>query len=112
MALVSYEDFLKITILAGTILSAEENNELIKPSIVLSIDFGENIGIKKSSAQLKKNYQCRDLVGKQVAAVINFSPKQIGNFLSEVLVLGFPDENKDPILISPDTKIINGKRLF
>ena len=79
---------------------------------MLSIDFGKAIGIKKSSAQLKKNYLCKDLLGKQVIAVINFSPKQIGNLLSEVLVLGFPDENHEPILISPDSEITNGKRLY
>ena len=112
MALISFEDFLKVEIYVGTILTAEENNSLKKPSIILTIDFGKKIGIKKSSAQLKKNYNCVDLVNKQVAAIINFHPKQIGNVISEALVLGFPDENNEPVLITPDLKIKNGKKLY
>ena len=83
-----------------------------KPSIVLTIDFGEKIGIKKSSAQLQANYDSSELLNKQIAAVINFPPKQIGKFMSEVLVLGFPDENNEPILVTPDFKIKNGGKLF
>ena len=112
MPLISFEDFLKVEIYAGTILTAEENNNLKKSSIILTIDFGENIGIKKSSAQLKENYNCVDLINKQVAAVINFPPKQIGNLISEVLVLGFPDDNNEPVLVSPDLKVKNGKKLY
>ena len=85
---------------------------LKKPSIVLTIDFGEKIGIKKSSAQLQANYDSSKLLNKQIAAVINFPPKQIGKFMSEVLVLGFPDENNEPILVTPDFKIKNGGKLF
>ncbi len=109
---VSYSDFKKIDIRVGTILSAELNEKLKNPSIVLFIDFGEKIGIKKSSAQIKKNYDIKNLVNKQVAAVTNFPPKQIGNLISEVLVLGFPDINNEPILIVPEKKVENGGRLF
>ena len=112
MSLISYDDFKKVDILVGTIISATENNSLKKPSIVLEIDFGKKIGIKKSSAQLKANYSIDKLVNKQVAAVINFPPKQIGKMISEVLVLGFPDNNNEPILISPDIIVSNGGKLF
>ena len=107
-----YSDFLKVDIRVGTILRAEENNNLNKPSIILEIDFGKQIGIKKSSAQLKSNYEVQDLIHKQVAAVINFPIKQIGKVISEVLVLGFPDSQNEPILVSPDYKIENGGRLY
>ena len=110
--LISYSDFTKIDIRIGTIISAELNNKLRKPSYVLKIDFGDKIGIKKSSAQLTKNYSIDQLLDKQIAAVINFPKKQIGDLISEVLVLGFPDENNEPILISPDKKLVNGGRLY
>ena len=112
MNLITYDDFLKVEICVGTIISAEENNNLKKPSIILIIDFGDKIGIKKISAQLKSNYECKNLINKQIAAVVNFPPKQIGNIISEVLVLGFPDENNEPILVSPEYKIKNGERLY
>ena len=112
MNLITYDDFLKVEIHAGTIISAEENNNLKKPSIILVIDFGDKIGIKKSSAQLKSDYECKNLINKQIAAVVNFPPKQIGNIISEVLVLGFPDENNEPILVSPEYEIKNGERLY
>ena len=110
--LISYSDFTKIEIRVGTIISTELNNKLRKPSFILKIDFGDKIGIKKSSAQLKKNYNLDKLIDKQIAAVINFPKKQIGGLISEVLVLGFPDENNEPILISPDKKLVNGGRLY
>jgi len=110
--LISYSDFLKIEIRLGTIISAELNNKLQKPSFVLKIDFGDEIGIKKSSAQLTKNYRIEQLLYKQIAAVINFPKKQIGDLTSEVLVLGFPDNNNEPILISPDKKLVNGGQLY
>ena len=110
--LISYSDFAKIEIRLGTIISAELNNKLLKPSFVLKIDFGDEIGIKKSSAQLTINYNIDQLIDKQIAAVINFPKKQIGDLISEVLVLGFPDENNEPILISPDKKLVNGGRLY
>ena len=110
--LISYSDFTKIEIRLGTIISAELNDKLQKSSFVLKIDFGDEIGIKKSSAQLTKNYNIDQLINKQIAAVINFPKKQIGNLISEVLVLGFPDENNEPILISPDEKLVNGGQLY
>ena len=109
---ISYSDFTKIEIRVGTIISAELNNKLRKPSYVLKIDFGDKIGIKKSSAQLTKNYTIDQMLHKQIAAVINFPKKQIGDLISEVLVLGFPDNNNEPILISPDKKLTNGGRLY
>ena len=110
--LITYSDFLKIEIRLGTIISAELNSKLQKPSFVLKIDFGDEIGIKKSSAQLTKNYKIEQLLHKQIAAVINFPKKQIGDLTSEVLVLGFPDNNNEPILIRPDKKLVNGGRLY
>ena len=109
---IEYNQFLDVDIRVGTIIKAELNHLLKKPSIVLIIDFGNEIGIKKSSAQITVNYQSNDLINRQVVAVVNFKPKQIGNLLSEVLVLGFPDDNKETILIAPDKKIKNGARLF
>ena len=110
--LISYSDFTKIEIRLGTIKSAEFNNKLRKHSYVLKIDFGDEIGVKKSSAQLTKNYDTEQLLYKQIAAVINFPKKQIGDLTSEVLVLGFPDNNDEPILISPDKKLVNGGQLY
>ena len=110
--IIDYKDFEKVEIRVGTIVSAEEKNNLRKPSIILKIDFGEEIGLKKSSAQLRANYSPSSLINKQVAAVINFPPKQIGDIISEVLVVGFPDEENQPILISPDLKVKNGGKLF
>jgi len=110
--IIDYLDFEKVDIMVGTIIEVEENNNLKKPSLILKIDFGNSLGIKKSSAQLKVNYSISELINKQVAAVVNFKPKQIGNLISEVLVLGFPDDNNEPILISPDRNIQNGGKLF
>ena len=112
MSNLSYSDFMKVDIRVGTIIKAEENNMLRQPSIVLEIDFGKQIGIKKSSAQLKENYKVKDLINKQIAAVINFPPKQIGKIISEVLVVGFPNEQNEPILISPDFRVDNGGKLY
>ena len=109
---IQFQHFLEVDIRVGTIVKAEVNDLLKKPSIVLLIDFGKKIGLKKSSAHLTVNYNIQDIINKQVVAVLNFQPKQIGNLISEVLVLGFPDENKEPILISPDKKIKNGERLY
>ena len=110
--LISFSDFTKIEIRLGTIISAELNNKLRKPSYVLKIDFGDEIGVKKSSAQITINYKIQQLLHKQVVAVINFPKKQIGDLISEVLVLGFPDDNNEPILISPDKKLVNGGQLY
>tara|TARA_B100001105_G_C22321296_1_gene412661 strand:- start:386 stop:727 length:342 start_codon:yes stop_codon:yes gene_type:complete len=110
--IIDYLDFEKVDIRVGTIIEVEENINLKKPSLILKIDFGNSLGIKKSSAQLKVNYSISELINKQVAAVVNFKPKQIGKLISEVLVLGFPDDNNEPILISPDRNIQNGGKLF
>ena len=110
--LISYTDFTKIEIRLGTIISVKLNNKLKNPSYVLKIDFGDGIGVKKSSAQLTKNYNIEQLLDKQIAAVLNFPKKQIGNLISEVLILGFPDDNNEPILISPDKNLVNGGQLY
>ena len=110
--MIEYGDFEKIDIRVGTVLEARLNDKSNKPSIILIIDFGEVIGHKKTSAQLIKHYKPEDLIGKQVAAVTNFPPKQIGKMISEVLVLGFPDEENNPILVMPTKKIRNGGKLF
>ena len=109
---IDFAEFKKIDIRVGTIIHAEENNNLKIPSMVLKIDFGEDLGVKKSSAQLRKNYLARKLINRQVLAVVNFQPKQIGKLVSEVLVLGLPDVDNEPILVSPDIKISNGLKIY
>ncbi len=109
---INYSDFEKIEIRLGTIISAENYDKLKNPSILLKINFGEEIGIKKSCAQLQKNYLSKDLINQQVIAVINFESKQIGKIKSEVLVLGLPDNKGEPILVSPLKKLINGVKLY
>ena len=110
--IINFNDFLKIDMRVGTILEVSVNKKAKKPAYVLKIDFGDKIGIKKSSAQLTKNYTIDQMLHKQIAAVINFPKKQIGDLISEVLVLGFPDNNNEPILISPDKKVANGGQLY
>ncbi len=109
---IKFSDFEKVDIRLGTIIRSEKNDNLKKPSIVLMIDFGPQIGIKKSSAQIRVNYNSDNLIGRQVIAVVNFEAKQIGNILSEVLVLGLPDEQDEPVLLSPSNKMKNGIRLY
>ena len=109
---INYSDFALIDIRLGTIIEAKEYDKLHKPSILLKINFGKEIGIKSSSAQLRKNYNSNDLINKQIIAVVNFKPKQIGKILSEVLVLGLPDDENDPILLSPPKELKNGVRLY
>ena len=109
---INYNDFENVDIRIGTVIDAYEYNELKKPSIVLKIDFGDKIGTKKSSAQLQKYYKADELINKQVIAVINFIPKQIGKITSEVLVLGVPDLESEPVLLSPDKPVNNGGKLF
>ena len=111
MDLITFQDFQKIEIVVGTIVKAEEKINLKKPSLYLTIDFGEFMGMKKSSAQLKINYSCKELINKQIIAVTNFPIKQIGNIFSEVLVLGLLDDKNEAILVSPTSKVKNGKRL-
>ena len=110
--IITYKEFEAVDIRVGTIISAEKNLKLNKPSIILKIDFGEKIGIKKSSAQLTESYQSKDLINKQIAAVVNFKSIQIGDLMSEVLVLGFPDKTNEPILIEPNKMVPNGGKLF
>ena len=109
---IEFSDFSKVKICVGTIITATENDKLKKPSFILTIDFGKVIGIKKSSAQLKANYNASNLINKQILAVVNFKPKQIGKIISDVLVLGLPDHLNEPILISPDITILNGKQIY
>jgi tRNA-binding protein len=109
---ISYDAFAQIDIRVGTIVAADEFPEARKPAYKLTVDFGPEIGRKRSSAQLPANYRREELVGRQVAAVVNFAPRQIGPFMSEVLVLGFPDDAGAVILISPDKPVPNGGRLF
>jgi tRNA-binding protein len=109
---ISYADFERIDIRVGTIVEAEPYPEARKPAFKLRIDFGPKIGVKKSSAQITRHYTPETLVGRQVAAVVNFPPRQIGKFMSEVLTLGFPDGDGEVVLIAPSLPVPNGGRLF
>jgi len=109
---IAFDDFLKVDIRVGTIVAADPFPEARKPAFKLSIDFGEPIGIKRSSAQITEHYTLEELVGRQVAAVVNFPPRQIGPMRSEVLTLGFPDADGKVVLIAPSETVPNGGRLF
>lgn len=109
---VTFDDFMKIDIRVGEIKSAEIFKEARNPSYILMIDFGETIGLKKSSAQITEHYQCQDLIGKKIAAVVNFPPRQIGPIQSEVLTLGFSDLKGQVVLFSPDSEVPLGARLL
>lgn len=109
---ITFDQFLAVDIRVGTVLSAEPFPEARKPAFKLVIDFGPAIGVKKSSAQITDRYALEDLPGRQVAAVVNFPPRQIGKFMSEVLTLGFGDVDGAVILFSPDRAVPNGSRLF
>ncbi|HEX2582277.1 MAG TPA: tRNA-binding protein [Dongiaceae bacterium] len=110
--MISYEDFTRADIRVGTIVAAEQLANARHPALTLRIDFGAEIGQRQSSAQITRHYRPEDLPGRQVVAVVNFPPKQIGRFLSEVLVLGLPDTEGEVVLIQPDKPVPNGGRVF
>jgi tRNA-binding protein len=112
MSTITYDDFARVDIRVGTILEAAPLEGARKPAYRLVIDFGPDIGQRKSSVQITVHYQPAELIGRQVAAVVNFPPRQIGKFMSEVLTLGFPDDNGAVVLIAPDKKIPNGGKPF
>ena len=109
---INFDEFLKVDVRVGTIVEALPFPEARKPAYKLRIDFGEEIGVKRSSAQITVHYEAEQLVGRQVAAVVNFPPRQIGPFMSEVLTLGFGDSNGDIVLIHPERAVPNGSRMF
>ncbi len=108
---ISFDDFLKIDIRVGTVIDVQDFPEARKPAYKLQIDFGNEIGVKKTSAQITHHYTKETLLNRQVCAVVNFPAKQIGSFMSECLTLGFADDNGDIVLIAPDQKVPNGGRL-
>ncbi|QIE40941.1 tRNA-binding protein [Rhodobacteraceae bacterium SC52] len=112
MTEASFDDFLKLDIRVGRIVEAEPFPEARKPAIKLRVDFGAPLGIRKSSAQITAHYTAESLIGRQVMAVVNFPPRQIGKFMSEVLVLGVPDDSGEVVLISPDQAVPLGGRLY
>ena len=109
---LTFEEFLKVDIRVGTVQRSEVFEEARHPALKLWIDFGPEIGLKKTSAQITKHYTPEQMIGRKVAAVVNFAPKQIGKFMSEVLVLGFPDTDNEVVLLQPTNQIPDGGRLF
>ena len=110
--MIAYDDFTKVDIRVGTIVAVDPFPQARKPAWKLTIDFGEEIGVKRSSAQITVHYTPETLMGRQVAAVVNFPPRQIGPMLSEVLTLGFPDSAGEVVLVFPERLVPNGGRLF
>ena len=111
-AQISYDDFRRIDVRVGTVTAVEPYPEARKPAYKMTIDFGPEIGTRRSSAQVTVRYRAEEILGKQVAAVVNFPPKQIGRFRSEVLVLGFPDAEGEVVMIAPSLPVPNGGRLY
>jgi tRNA-binding protein len=112
MVEIAWEDFEKVDVRVGRVVAAEPFPEARKPSIKLSVDFGPEVGEKRTSAQLTAHYAAEDLLGRQVVAVVNFPPKRIAGFKSEVLILGVPDENGEVVLLSPDREVPLGGKMF
>ena len=112
MEQISWQDFSKVELRAGTIISVNDFPEARQPAYKLQVDFGAEIGTLSSSAQITKLYRKEELLGRQVLAVVNFPPKQIGPFRSECLITGLADENGAVVLVSPDQKVANGTKLF
>ena len=112
MSEITFDDFMKVDIRVGEIIRAEPYPEARKPAIKLWVNFGSELGEKKSSAQITKHYSPEDLPGKKVMAVVNFPPRQIGKFMSEILVLGVPDADGEVVLLTPDKDVPIGGRLF
>ncbi|MGF1592433.1 MAG: tRNA-binding protein [Kiloniellaceae bacterium] len=109
---ITFDDFVKVDVRVGTIVDAQPFPEARRPSIKLWVDFGEQIGVRKTSAQITAHYDPAHLIGRQVAAVVNFPPRQIGKFMSEILVLGFPDAAGEVVMVAPDRPVPNGGRLY
>ncbi len=109
---ISFDDFRKVDVRVGTIVDVQPFPETRKPAFKLWVDFGAELGTRKTSAQITKYYTMDELIGRQVAAVVNFPPKQVGKFMSEILVLGFPDADGEVVLIGVDHKVPDGGRLF
>ncbi len=112
MSSITFDDFLKVDIRKGTVTRAESYPEARKPALKLWVDFGAELGVKKSSAQIVAHYTPDEVIGKQVLAVVNFPPRQIGKFMSEILVLGLPDVAGEVVLLTPDKDVPDGGRLF